>query len=53
MKYVFLTLATLTACEAPAPTTPILTVLRRTTTCFAVMTPDNPVPPELPVANVC
>jgi hypothetical protein len=42
-----------TACEAPAPVTPILSVLKRTDSCFALMTPDNPVPDELAVPDVC
>ncbi|MCX5748246.1 MAG: hypothetical protein NT062_37820 [Proteobacteria bacterium] len=43
----------LAACEAPAPRTPILSVLRRADACFALMTPDNPVPAELGVESVC
>lgn len=54
MMKVMIAVALVTAaCEAPAPVTPILSVLKRTDSCFALMTPDNPVPAELAVPNVC
>ena len=52
-KLIALLVVMVAACEAPAPVTPILSVLKRTDTCFALMTPDNPVPSELAVPNIC
>lgn len=43
----------LAACEAPAPATPIVSVLVRADACFALLTPDIPPAPELGIAGVC
>ena len=43
----------LAACEAPAPATPIVSVLKRTETCFALLTPDIAPDPVLGIPAVC
>lgn len=41
------------ACEAPAPATPIVSVLVRTGTCFALLTPDIEPAAALGIPDVC
>ena len=53
MTRALLLVALLAACEAPAPATPIISVLKRADACFALLTPDIAPAPVLGIPAVC